>query len=280
MSSGNNPRVSCPSCEHLNEEGYVFCSNCGSPSSAVSNHTFSPDGERRPFVRDTYSENTGWMDKKIDQTRTGLLLLVVGLLLSWIPYVQYIGWILELIGVIFVIIGRDAFGARHGQYVIFAVVIYSIGFIAEFMLGLLFAGTILSIAGHGVSSSSASATMTSAFESLLWGSLVITVLLGISTVMLVYLLEAANGRTLLWLAFAAQVAMGTAGVIIVGPLISHAIALAFASSPPNTAPRLNLDNELNSLRLLGAIPAVIFGFAYYLALKRIDSGSIPERAAR
>ena len=280
MSSDNNPRVSCPSCDHLNEAGYVFCSNCGSPSSAVSNPTFWPEGERRPFVQDTYSENTDWMDKKIDQTRTGLLLLVVGLLLSWIPYIQYIGWILELIGVILVIIGRDAFGARHGQYVIYAVVIYSIGFIAEFMLGLLFAGTILSVTGPGVSASSASATMTSAFESLLWGSLVISVLLGISTVMLVYLLEAANGRTLLWLAFAAQVAMGTAGVIIVGPLISHAIALAFASSPPNTAPLLNLDNELTSLRLLGAIPAVIFAFAYYLAVKRIDSGSIPERAAQ
>lgn len=280
MTSGNNPRVSCPSCEHLNEAGYVFCSNCGSPSSAVNNPTFWPEGERRPIFQDTYSENTDWMDKKIDQTRTGLLLLVVGLLLSWIPYIQYIGWILELIGVILVIIGRDAFGARHGQYVIYAVVIYSIGFIAEFMLGLLFAGTILSVTGPGVSASSASATMTSAFESLLWGSLVISVLLGISTVMLVYLLEAANGRTLLWLAFAAQVAMGTAGVIIVGPLISHAIALAFASSPPNTAPLLNLDNELTSLRLLGAIPAVIFAFAYYLAVKRIDSGSIPERAAQ
>jgi len=225
--------------------------------------------------QDMHSEYIGQMDKKISQTMTGLLLLIIGLLLSWIPYILYIGGILELIGVILVIIGREAFGVRHGKYVIYAVVIYSIGFVAGFILGFSFATTIVSATSGGASSSSSLATIMSAFESLLWGSLVISAVMGISTVMLVYLLEEANGRMLLWVAFAAQIAVGTLGIIIIGPLISHAVALAFASSPPSPTPILNLDSELTSLRFLSAIPSVIFAFAYYLAWKRIDKGSIP-----
>lgn len=224
--------------------------------------------------QDMHSEYIGQMDKKVSQTMTGLLLLIIGLLLGWIPYILYIGGILELIGVILIIIGRDAFGVRHGKYVIYAVVIYVTGFAAEFILGFSFGVTITSATLGGVTPHNALATIMQAFESLLWGSLVVSAVLGISTVMLVYQLEEANGRMLLWVAFAAQIAAGTAGIIIIGPLISHAIALAFASSPPDLTPILNLDNELTSLRILNAIPSVIFAFAYYLAWKRIKPGII------
>ena len=57
----------------------------------------------------------------IDRTKTGLLLVIAGILLGPIPYVTYIGLILAIIGVIIVIIGRDPFGSSHSNYVIFSV---------------------------------------------------------------------------------------------------------------------------------------------------------------
>src|SRR6266849_2607952 len=62
----------------------------------------------------------------IDRTKTGLLLLVIGLVISWIPTVGAIGVFLELAGAILVILGRHPFGPDHARNVLLSIIIFVI----------------------------------------------------------------------------------------------------------------------------------------------------------
>src|SRR5947208_2330975 len=66
---------------------------------------------------------------KIDNTKTGLLLLIIGLALSWIPFIGAIGGLVALIGALLVILGREAFGREHARNTILALVFFFLGII-------------------------------------------------------------------------------------------------------------------------------------------------------
>jgi hypothetical protein len=70
----------------------------------------------------------------ISRTKTGLLLLIIGLLIGPIPFVGIIGGILVLVGAILVIIGRRPFGPAHSRNTIRSVIIYVVG-IAVVIIG-------------------------------------------------------------------------------------------------------------------------------------------------
>src|SRR5713226_5563866 len=63
----------------------------------------------------------------IDNTKTGLLLLIIGLALSWIPLIGLIGGLMALIGALLVILGREAFGREHARNTILALVVFFVG---------------------------------------------------------------------------------------------------------------------------------------------------------
>src|SRR2546426_8764193 len=67
--------------------------------------------------------------KQIDRTKTGLLLLLIGGLISWIPFIGVLGGVLLLIRAILVIIGRKAFGSTHARNVLLAIVLFFVGVI-------------------------------------------------------------------------------------------------------------------------------------------------------
>lgn len=199
--------------------------------------------------------------------------MIIGFLLQWIPVIQDIGALISLTGVIFVVLGRNAFGRKHASYVVAAVMIYMVGFFSAIILAFSFASAISAVAYS--SSSSSAASIISAFNDLLWGSLIIAVVLGISVVMLPYQLESSGGRIFLWVTFAVQIALGVLLIAVIGPEISSAVRLAFSTSPPGLLPMLNLENSLNNLRLLSVISSVMLAIAYYIPWKRIDTGMIP-----
>src|SRR5947209_19568709 len=64
---------------------------------------------------------------KIDNTRTGLLLLIIGLALSWIPFIGGLAGLVALIGALLVILGRGAFGREHARNTILALVCCFVG---------------------------------------------------------------------------------------------------------------------------------------------------------
>ena len=60
----------------------------------------------------------------IERTKTGLLLIVIGFVISWIPIVGAVGGILELVGAILVILGRHPFGPDHARNILLSIIIF------------------------------------------------------------------------------------------------------------------------------------------------------------
>src|SRR5207247_2669532 len=64
---------------------------------------------------------------RIDNTKTGLLLLMIGLLIAWIPFIGAVGGIIALVGALLVILGREAFGQEHARNVILSIILFFVG---------------------------------------------------------------------------------------------------------------------------------------------------------
>src|SRR2546427_9067165 len=95
----------------------MFCTNCGSPLSAGA-----PPSSGAPPMYPAPGAYGGAMPglpsawdaerrKQIDRTKTGLLLLLIGGLLSLISIVGVFGGLLSLIRAVLVILGRKTFGS-------------------------------------------------------------------------------------------------------------------------------------------------------------------------
>src|SRR5207245_8237976 len=113
----------------------MFCTNCGSPLSAGA-----PPSSGAPPMYPAPGAYGGAMPglpsawdadrrKQIDRTKTGLLLLLIGGLISWIPILGILGGLLLLIGAILVILGRQAFGSTHRRNVVIAIRLLLVGII-------------------------------------------------------------------------------------------------------------------------------------------------------
>src|SRR5947199_10596693 len=64
---------------------------------------------------------------KINNSLTGLLLLVIGVLIAWIPFAGFIGGIVGFIGGILVLVGRETFGTDHVRNTSQALVFFVVG---------------------------------------------------------------------------------------------------------------------------------------------------------
>src|SRR5256885_13761663 len=98
----------------------MFCVNCGSALSAGTGAGAAPAAPMYPGAMPGLP--SAWdaeRRKQIGRTKTGVLLLLVGTLISWLPIpIGALGALLILIGAILVILGRKAFGAAHSRNVI------------------------------------------------------------------------------------------------------------------------------------------------------------------
>src|SRR2546422_3335652 len=94
----------------------MFCTNCGSPLSAGA-----PPPSGAPPMYPAPGAYGGAMPglpsawdaerrKQIDRTKTGLLLLLIGGLISLISIVGVFGGLLSLVRSVLLILGRQAFG--------------------------------------------------------------------------------------------------------------------------------------------------------------------------
>ena len=80
---------------------------------------------------------------QIQRTKTGLLLLLIGTLIRWIPLIGLVGGLLALVGAM--IFGADALGFGDVKLVAFigsVVGIYKVAIVSALFLGVLFAGVV------------------------------------------------------------------------------------------------------------------------------------------
>jgi hypothetical protein len=240
-----------------------YCLSCGNALVAAAPQVTPPVGSvpQPPPYPYNASVAAYWeyhRAGKIDNTKTGLLLLIIGLALSWIPFIGAIGGLVALIGALLVILGREAFGPEHARDAILALIVFIVG-IGVTIVGFLalFFTTIAFRASPG-----------SIVQPFAWFG-VLTIIggavTGLSEVLLTYALQLSTGRVLLWTAYAASIAISIVNLFFILPIFNEPGGFLFPA--------------IFVTALLGIIPAMLYAAAYYLARQRIVHREIPSPIA-
>ncbi len=214
----------------------------------------------------------------LSRTKTGLALLILAVFLLWIPVIEYLGLLLGAIGAILMILGRRPFGARHETLVWASVILFILTYAAEFVVLASFANSVFGI-GSSTGPSAATAFL-GAWRGLEEASLAAVALMGVCFALIAFDLEDLPGRLLLLAGVACQVVVSVyLLVVVIDPILTQAVTRAFASNPVDLSVIEAADAQisgLGALRVLNAIPALVFAAAYAWAWRRIDRGVIPR----
>lgn len=254
----------CPNCGAKGVGAFVFCPNCGKALSPAEGAT----SREQPVGYWAQTENR----KRASRTKTGLLLLFIGTLLALVPFVGFVGGVLALIGAILVIAGRKAFGQRHANFVIAAVVIYIVSIIV-------YSAAVLVAVLNAIDLTSGtpdSASLETAIAGVIWMTLPLQVATGAAVVLFVWNLESETGKVVLIAAFLVSLVAAAIMVYVLSDLVGGVV-----SGDP-TGPgfgQLQMSAMLWGL-LLSAPGEILWAIAYYIPYKRIERGEIPEGLTR
>lgn len=236
--------VACPHCGFANEDWASFCTNCGRPlrNDQEGTRALPPGPGRAP-------------------TETGLLLMILGVVISAVPFVSVVGFILLLIGVLLLLTGARTFGARHRALVIWSILLYILIGVAT---AIFFFIIILQVA--------LAFTTPSPQESIetVWRSALVALGIGLGALTLPFFLitwelQDGRGRRFLWLALAIDLG-GTA--VLVWYLFPFAGILTAA-----------IEGDINQLLALASSPLLLafplrslaWAYPYFLAHRRLST---------
>src|SRR5437773_2999424 len=194
----------------------------------------------------------GRANKQDNNSLTGLLLLVIGALIAWIPFAGFIGGIVGFIGGILVLVGREPFGTDHVRNTTLALIFFVVG-IAVTIFGFFYALAYGASSGFG-----ASVVGLFGIVFLIGGAI-----FGLSEVLLTYSLQRSNAHTLLWTAYGISIFLGLVNIFIL-PFGSGGFWTLYFGT-----------GVLLFTGFLAAIPAALYGTAFYLARERIVRHEIP-----
>ena len=211
--------------------------------------------------------------KQINRTKTGLLLLLIGGLLSWVPFIGLLGSLLLLIGAIFVILGRKAFGAGHSRNVVLAIVVFFVAIISGVVLAIALFVSVVPVGNPDPATFAAQ--VANALSNLLLGLIVVAAIGGIASVLFTYALQEKTGKILLWAGYAANIAIAIAVWAIVSPIIANALAQSISGGSYDPTPFVAAQSQITALAILSVIPSLLFAAATYLAWSRVNRGEIP-----
>ncbi len=237
-----------------------YCVSCGALLSAAEQPVQPTVSNPQPPPYAYYTYPPGYQDFRragqVDNTKTGMLLLIIGAALSWVPFIGAIGVLIAIIGAVFVILGREAFGPAHDRNVILSIILFIVG-IAISIVGvvLVFVGSTALQAGNpgGIVLPAA------VFSVVIVGGAIS----GLARVLFTYALQKDNGRVLLWLAYAGSIAISIVNFLIIPSGLESGGNFFF--------PGLFLLTTV-----LGALPATLYATAFYLARDRIVRREIPS----
>lgn len=277
----------CPRCGAANRPGTMYCVNCGSPLSAGTPGAAAPSAPPMyPPATPPYPMAAPPMwdaerTKQVGRTKTGVLLLLIGTLISWVPIIGPLGGLLVLIGAILVILGRKAFGAAHARNVVISVVVFFVGLIVVFAGGIPLAAVIVVAAGFSAQTIPA-AEVQAAFNSVLIIAVAGAIIGGLANVLFTFILQNQTGKMLLFAGYGAGVVIQVVIFVVVSADIPDILAACSGDTCNSTAARTVLDRFLgrvDSLSLLEGIPALLYAGAYYLVWNRINKGELPAPPA-
>lgn len=299
----------CPKCGFTNQAGWTYCTNCGGPlppstaapwpappSPPLAYPAQAPPPAYPGYpAYPTYPAYPGtppyaygplpWevaRQKQIRNTKEGVLLLLIGSLVSWLPYVGAFGSLLIFVGAILVIIGRRAFGPQHQRNVVISILFFIIGIAFSVVGGILAAFAALSV--PMTSEAQLAAALLTALTELLVILAIGSAISGLASVFFTYALQTKEGRIVLWAAYGASIGIQLAILYVVFPqLPGIAATIAHQAITNGAVDSGAISNAITTanfgFNLLSVIPSVLYAAANYLAWVRINRGEIPQPTA-
>ncbi len=223
---------------------------------------------------------TVYNQRNIRLTINGITLLLASVLLMWIPYLQFAGYVMEVAALILLITGRTAFSPKHSRSVLISLWCFVMGMILSAVVIYSLYSQLYAIEVPAIRSS-AMRSLVSSFFILLALDIVAGAVAGLTFVFSVQELMAENGRNLLWIAYGAWLLFGgylavfqagqvffgglggAVGVTVAGFAYNHAFVLIPPSMPYEFA-----------LLLLG-VPFALFAWAYLMVRRSLTTLRAP-----
>ncbi|MHB8372572.1 MAG: hypothetical protein ACYDAO_06385 [Thermoplasmataceae archaeon] len=266
------PSRRCPNCFELRSNDDIVCKSCG--TSLIDNEPVNTGVSRKSGFLKRTDGNLNFTGD-ISKTVTGLLLLAIGTAISWIPFIEYLGILLNLIGVIFIYMGRQNFSSSHSTFVILSIIVYLIGAVFTFVVALSLVSQIVS--SSVLSPQVTKGAITSDITTFIYAEIVGVIIMSMAFFLITFALQDKVGKFLLVLSVVVYIFVE---IIIAGILvsqISQAISQAFSGSTYNKVPIANLEGNLTSYSLLAAVPMLIYAISYfrlYMQLKEESSNNV------
>ena len=215
-----------------------------------------------PLTGDLYIDQEIWQAR--DRTKTGVLLLAVGIAISWIPIVGGFGGLLALIGVILLFLGRHGFTEPHRADVVLGGALLLVSVLGAIVLAVWVAGSIVSAGSTvGATSQDIANAAVNALQGAAYGALVLGVIGATGQLLMVWELADTSTRWLLILGLLVGLALGVVVLAVEVPLFSQAFQQATAGGGYNRGPIDALNSQIQAYSLLRIFPAAISAFAYY-----------------
>lgn len=247
--------ITCPRCGSVNPAGASFCAKCAGRLTILTQSGPIASGEA-PMVSHEPRTNDFAIRSGIQQTETGLWLLIVGVLLASEFFSNGIGTTLMIIGFILVTLGRNPFGENHSRLAFRATLIF-------------FAGLVIGIANYVEALSSP--FFPGSVNQYQIGGVITVAVIGIAVVMLTYSLQKFIGRILLWAGYIGSLAVNTFLFFFFGTgTVFPAIFFSSVYFPSR------IGYFLAFYELLSFAPAAPIAVALYLVWRRINKGKIPK----
>ena len=281
-----SPGTACPNCGTPYVPGAKFCQVCGTPApytipGGVQSPGAAPLPTSAPFFPPTPpGAPIGWpplppgavfvpstVVRDRERTVEGLMFIIIGTAISWIPYVDIIGGLIALIGIILVFMGRRAYGADHHRDVVAGGVLFLVSILATIGLAIALVSALLGAATVSSTGSVTfnSSTLIGALQETFIAAAVVGILGGLSRVIMVYALSDKTTRILLWAGFFLSVAISIIVLLVIYPQVVNAVNSATSGSTFNSGPINSLSTESDLLGAINIVPLLLFVWAYWRA---------------
>lgn len=218
---------------------------------------------------------------QVEQTETGLAMVIFGMLFSAIPVIGSIGSLVVFIGITLIILGRESFGKAHSRSVIIGATIFFVGAGLIFVESVLYTLFFLSVQGTPLTFIwSPDDALTRALVPYLTTIFAIgaagAILTSIAFIFFIFFLQKLRGRIFTL----AAAGVGVAISVLAFSLLSHDVTTPLVGQSDSllTAYQQGFNWEIAhsfelqalTVGLLSFIPAIIYAAAYYSVYSNLN----------